>query len=61
MKRISGVGGCLSFPGESCTLKRAATVKVRYQLCNGVFREETLTGLTARCFQHEMDHLNGIT
>lgn len=53
--------GCLSFPGESFTIKRPESVQVRYQNLQGQVIEETLTGLTARCFQHEYDHLDGIT
>ena len=53
--------GCLSFPGEECTIKRPRTVTVRYQTVTGDWVEETLDGMTARCFQHELDHLNGIT
>jgi peptide deformylase len=53
--------GCLSFPGESCIIKRPNTIDVRYYDVGGVEIRETLTGLASRCFQHELDHLNGIT
>jgi peptide deformylase len=53
--------GCLSFPGLFIKILRAATIKVRYTDMNGVEKEETFSGLTARIFQHELDHLNGIT
>ena len=53
--------GCLSFRGESCILKRPESVTVRYQDYQGSSTEETLSGIWARCFQHELDHLNGIT
>lgn len=53
--------GCLSFPGEECKIKRPRSVAVRYQTVTGDWVEETLDGMTARCFQHELDHLNGIT
>ena len=53
--------GCLSFPGKSCKLLRPDTVDVRYQDSEGVWHWETLTGLASRCFQHEIDHLDGIT
>lgn len=52
--------GCLSFPGELCIIKRPSGVNVRYQNLQGTWIEETLTGLEARCFQHELDHLDGI-
>jgi peptide deformylase len=53
--------GCLSFPGKSCIIKRPDTVEVRYFNLQGQAQEETLTGIEARCFQHELDHLDGIT
>lgn len=55
------VEGCLSFPGEECKIKRPSAVTVRYQTVTGDWIEETLDGMTARCFQHELDHLNGVT
>lgn len=53
--------GCLSFPGESCIIKRPSSIKVKYQNHFGDWIETDLTGLEARCFQHELDHLDGIT
>ena len=53
--------GCLSFPGKQCTIQRAQDIRVRYQDHNGSWTEETLSGLEGRCFQHELDHLNGTT
>jgi peptide deformylase len=53
--------GCLSFPGECVIIKRPDAVTVRYYDSQGIEHVEQLTGLPARCFQHELDHLNGIT
>jgi peptide deformylase len=53
--------GCLSFPGEQCTIKRPDTIVVRYQDYRGDWVDDEMVGLEARCFQHELDHLNGIT
>ena len=53
--------GCLSFPGESCTIKRPDTIIVRYQDVQGAWSEDNLVGLEAICFQHELDHLDGVT
>jgi peptide deformylase len=53
--------GCLSFPGKSCKLQRPDTIDIRYQDASGNWHWETLTGLSSRCFQHELDHLDGIT
>ncbi len=52
--------GCLSYPGLWLSVKRPAVVKVRYQNSKGDFIEAAMSGLIARCFQHELDHLNGI-
>ena len=52
--------GCLSVPGEYGVVKRPAFVRVRAFDRNGKEFEVEGTGLTARCFCHEIDHLNGI-
>lgn len=52
--------GCLSVPGEYGVVKRPAHVKVRAQNRNGEWFEVEGDGLTARCFCHEIDHLDGI-
>ena len=51
--------GCLSFPGHNGAVTRPAAVKVRAQDRNGNTFEVEGTGLTARCFCHEIDHLDG--
>lgn len=52
--------GCLSFPGLLLKVKRPKNVTVRYQDRDGVVHTEELTGLASRCFQHELDHLDGV-
>ena len=52
--------GCLSFAGKSCIIKRASEISVRYQNYRGDWYTERMDGLMARCFQHELDHLDGI-
>ena len=52
--------GCLSVPGQYGIVSRPAIVKVRAQDRYGEFFEVSGEGLTARCFAHEIDHLNGI-
>ena len=51
--------GCLSVPGFNATVARPAKATVRGLDRDG--REQVVegTGLLARCFQHEMDHLDG--
>ena len=55
-----GPEGCLSVPGEYGLVKRPMHVKVRAQDRYGKWFEVEGEGLTARCFCHEIDHLNGI-
>ena len=55
-----GAEGCLSVPGEYGLVRRPMFVKVRAQDRYGKIFEVEGTGLTARCFCHEIDHLNGI-
>lgn len=52
--------GCLSYPGLHVKIKRPAHIKVRYQTVTGETVTEKFTGLTARVFQHELDHMNGM-
>lgn len=51
--------GCLCLPGISIKVKRPKTVTVQYLDENNQTRERRFTGLMARIFQHETDHLNG--
>ena len=55
-----GGEGCLSLPGQYGIVKRPNHVKVRAQDRNGNFFEVEGDGLTARCFCHEIDHLDGV-
>ena len=52
--------GCLSIPNIRADVIRPATIEVEYQTLEGEKVKETLDGLTARVFQHELDHLNGV-
>jgi peptide deformylase len=53
--------GCLSFPGLSVRVKRAKKVIVEYTDIEGKKKEGKFVNYMSRCFQHELDHLNGIT
>ena len=55
-----GGEGCLSLPEQYGIVKRPNHVKVRAQDRNGNFFEVEGDGLTARCFCHEIDHLDGV-
>lgn len=59
-RKILAPEGCLSFPDLNVDIKRHASIEVRYADLDGEYITETLHGIRARCFQHEMDHLNGI-
>lgn len=54
-----GLEGCLSVPGMWGFVKRPAWVKVRAQDRQGSWFETEGSGLTARCFCHELSHLDG--
>lgn len=51
--------GCLTFPDLFLNVERPSEVMVEYQDFTGQWKTIKFTGLTARCFQHELDHLNG--
>jgi peptide deformylase len=55
-----GAEGCLSVPGKYGIVKRPYYAKVRAQDRNGNWYEAEGEELTARCFCHELDHLDGI-
>lgn len=54
-----GAEGCLSVPGEYGIVKRPMDVTVKAQDRRGEWFEVSGTGLTARAFCHELDHLEG--
>ena len=54
-----GDEGCLSFPNISSRVKRYNVAAIRATGLDGNVFEEVGEELTARIFQHEMDHLNG--
>ena len=52
--------GCLSVPDFQADVERAARVRVRYRDLAGEEHEEEAFELRAVCFQHELDHLDGV-
>ena len=52
--------GCLSIPGRWGVTERPETVTVRAMNREGEYYEVTGSGLTARAFCHELDHLDGV-
>ena len=55
-----GPEGCLSVPGKYGLVKRPMFAKVRAQDRDGNWFEAEGEELIARCFCHELDHLDGI-
>ena len=55
-----GAEGCLSVPGKYGLVKRPNYAKVRAQDRDGIWFEAEGEELIARCFCHELDHLDGI-
>ena len=51
--------GCLSYPFLFLNLKRPKSIKFTYTDIDGNTQEGAYTGLTARVFQHEYDHMQG--
>jgi len=52
--------GCLTYPNLFVKIKRPKKIKARFALPNGETITRTFDGMTARAFQHELDHLNGV-
>lgn len=57
---VDGIEGCLSIPGYVGEVERFESVRVRAQDRHGRKIRLRLNDWTARIFQHEIDHLNGI-
>jgi len=53
--------GCLSYPGLQLTVKRYTTIKAGWEDEHGNDHEEIMDFNIGRIFQHEYDHLRGIT
>lgn len=51
---------CLTFPNIVLKVKRPKKIRVRFTMPNGVTDTRVFDGLTARHFQQQMDHLDGV-
>ena len=58
---VLGEEGCLSFPNLYVKVKRPKSIKARFSGHDGNVGTLKMDGWTARIFQHEFDHLYGIT
>tara|TARA_S200000501_G_scaffold377923_1_gene438182 strand:- start:444 stop:995 length:552 start_codon:yes stop_codon:yes gene_type:complete len=52
--------GCLTFPFLFLDIERPQDISVEYLDENLEKKEEHMTGLVSRCYQHELDHMQGI-
>ena len=59
-KKVKGIEGCLSIPGYVGEVERHEAIRVRAQDRYGKKIKLRLKDWTARIFQHEIDHLNGV-
>ncbi len=51
--------GCLSFPNLWIAIKRAKSIAVKFQVFDGEEQAGSMTDLSARVFQHELEHMDG--
>ena len=54
------IEGCLSFPLLGLRITRPEEILVEYQDFHGQTHQARFNGISARCFLHELDHMNGI-
>lgn len=55
-----GPEGCLSIPGVICEVSRSRVISIAGLDQRGNEFLTTATGEVARCWQHEVDHLDGV-
>jgi len=60
-EKVKGWEGCLSVPSMRGLVPRHCEITVSYFDQQGNKQQKELTGFVARIFQHELDHLNGLT
>ena len=60
-EKVIDVEGCLSFKDIFIKVERPKTVEIQYETTQGKTRFAKLDGMESKCFQHELDHLEGIT
>ena len=58
---VEDVEGCLSFPEVVVQVTRNHKIKAKWYTEHGKLKEDIFVGYDAVCFQHEIDHLDGIT
>ena len=60
-EKVIDVEGCLSFKDIFVKVERPKVIEVQYETTQGKTEFAKLDGMESKCFQHELDHLDGIT
>jgi len=60
-EKVLDLEGCLSFPGLFVKVERPKVIEVEYETTKGTKESTRLDNMESKCFQHEYDHLEGIT
>ena len=60
-EKVIDVEGCLSFKDIFVKVERPKVIEVQYETTHGQTKTASLDGMESKCFQHELDHLDGIT
>ena len=60
-EKVIDVEGCLSFKDIFVKVERPKIIEGQYETTQGKTRFAKLDGMESKCFQHELDHLDGIT
>ena len=60
-EKVVDVEGCLSFKDIFVKVERPRIIEVEYETTQGQKQTARLDGMESKCFQHESDHLEGIT
>jgi peptide deformylase len=60
-EKVLDLEGCLSFSGIFVKVERPKIIEVEYETTQGTKQTARLDGMESKCFQHELDHLEGIT
>ena len=60
-EKVFDLEGCLSFPGLFVKVERPKVIEVEYETTKGTKESTRLDNMESKCFQHEYDHLEGIT
>ena len=60
-EKVIDIEGCLSFKNVFVKVERPKVIEVQYETTQGKTRFAKLDGMESKCFQHELDHLDGVT